>query len=281
MKAVYVSALLVLPAGCMLASEGTLMQADIKVLRSQLDAVKTGVDEDREALRGAIVRAEKKTAEVQEALDQLNNSARRTDADLGIQLDALQKTVQELTGKLEEVSFKLTQVEKAEKTSAAVVAQETKPEEPAQAPPEPKLMLPSDKKSAAELVVKLLNAREASKQNEGKRLAGDLLAKWPKDENVSDVVRLALGDHLADEKQFQKAVVEYKKVLDVFPKGSRADQAMYKIAQAFTQMGYKEDAKVFFEELLRRYPKSELIKDTKARLAELEKAKKDTKGKKK
>ncbi len=281
-RTLFVSALLVLPGGCMLASEGTLMQADIKVLRSQLDAVKTGVDEDREALRGAIVRAEKKTAEVQEALDQLNNSARRTDADLGIQLDALQKSVQELTGKLEEMSFKLAQVEKAEKSATTTVAADVKlPEEPSQAPPEPRLSLPTDKKSATELVVKLLSAREASKQNEGKRLANELLAKWPKDENVSDVVRLALGDHLADEKQFQKAVVEYKKVLDVFPKGSRADQAMYKIAQAFTQMGYKEDAKVFFEELLRRYPKSELIKETKARLTELEKAKKDTKGKKK
>ena len=279
MRAIYLGALFALPS-CMLASEGTLMQADIKVLRSQLDAVKTGVDEDREALRGAIVRAEKKTAEVQEALDQLNNSARRTDADLGIQLDALQKTVQELTGKLEELNFKLAQVEKTDKAPVAAAVETKTPDEPSQAPPEPKLALPADKKSATELVTKLLNAREASKQNEGKRLAGELLSKWPKDENVSDVVRLELGDRLADEKQFQKAVVEYKKVLDVFPKGSRADQAMYKIAQAFTQMGYQEDAKVFFEELLRRYPKSELVKDTKARLAEIEKAKKDKKVKK-
>ncbi|MCC6808727.1 MAG: tetratricopeptide repeat protein [Deltaproteobacteria bacterium] len=267
--------------GCLLQSEGELMQADIKALRKQLDAVKAGVDEDREALRAAIVRAEKKTLEVHEALEQLNSSARRTDADLGIQLDALQKTVQELTGKLEELNFKLAQIERAEKSGNTPVASEVKPMELDPTPPEPKQPLPSDKKAAAELVVRMLQARETPKREEGKRLAADALARWPKDEGTTDVIRLALGDRLADEKQFQKAVVEYKKVLDVFPKGVRADSAMYKIAQAFTLMGYHEDAKVFFEELLRRYPKSELTKDTKARLVELEKAKKDKRDKKK
>lgn len=278
-RLVYIA--LALPSACLLQSEGELMQADIKALRAQLDAVKSGVDEDREALRAAIVRAEKKTLEVGEALEALNNSARRTDADLGIQLDALQKTVQELTGKIEELNFKLAQLERAEKTATATNEPKTPNEVEPSAPPEPRQTLPADKKAAVELTLRLLGAREAPKREEGKRLASELLTKWPKDEGTSDVVRLAVGDRLADEKQFQKAVVEYKKVLDAFPKGSRADSAMYKIAQAFTQMGYHEDAKVFFEELLRRYPKSELTKDTKARLAELEKAKKDKKDKKK
>lgn len=263
-------------SGCLLQSDGALMQADIQTLRGQLDAVKTGIDDDREALRGAIVRVEKKASELQEAIDALNSSARRTDADLGIQLDALQKTVQELTGRFEEVSFKL---DRAQQAAAATPVGETKAEgkgPPGEtAPPEPaeqKLALPADKKGAVDLVTKLLASKDAKQLADGRRLAADALNKWPKDEGVTDVLRLALGDRLVDEKQYQKAAVEYKKVLDAFPKGVRADAAMFKIAATFAaQPGYKEDAKVFFEELIKRYPKSGFAKEAKVRLSELDK----------
>jgi TolA-binding protein len=52
---------------------------------------------------------------------------------------------------------------------------------------------------------------------------------------------------------------------------------MYKIALTMMAMGYQEDARVWFEELIKTFPKSELVRDSKARVAELEKAKKDKK----
>jgi len=244
------------------------MQADIKALRAQLDAVKTGIDEDREALRTAIVRAEKKTLEVQEALDALNNSARRTDADLGIQLDAIQKTVQQLTGSFEEINFKMDRLEKSEKTALAAQPQQAQPDA---ADMSEKVVLPADKKAATTLVTGLLASKDSKQRDDGKRLANEALNKWPKEEGTADVIRLALGDRLNDEKQYQKAVVEYKKVLDTFPKGARADAAMFKIAQTFAAMGYAPDAKVFFEELIRRFPKSTHVKEAKAKIADLDK----------
>ncbi len=269
MRALAQTLALFLFGGCLLQSEGQLMQADIKALRAQLDAVKSGIDEDREALRAAIVRAEKKTIEVQEAIDALNNSARRTDADLGIQLDALQKSVQQLTGQLEELGFKLERLEKSERTAAAPA-----PAGHAEATPaEERVVLPADKKQAAELVTKLLTSKETKQREDGKRLANELFAKWPKEEGTTDVVRLALGDRLVDEKQYQKAIVEYKKVLDTFPKGARADAAMFKIAQTWAALGQPTDAKVFYEELLRRFPKSIYVKDAKLKIAELDKIK--------
>lgn len=260
--------IVLLCSGCLLQSEGRLMQADIKVLRAQLDAVKTGIDEDREALRTAIVRAEKKTLEVQEALDALNSSARRTDADLGIQLDAIQKTVQQLTGSFEEINFKMDRLEKSEK---AALAATPPPQAPDAAEMPEKVTLPSDKKGATELVVKLLNSKDSKQRDDGKRLAADLLNKWPKDEGTADAARLALGDRLAEEKQYKNAIVEYKKVLDIFPKGARADVAMFKIAQTFASMGFAPDAKVFYEELVRRFPKSSHVKEAKAKIADLDK----------
>jgi TolA-binding protein len=260
--------------GCVLQSEGRLMQADIKALRSQLDAVKSGIDEDREALRSAIVRAEKKTLEVQEALDALNHSARRTDADLGVQLDTLQRSVQQLTGNFEEISYKLDRIEKsAPANPTAVVAPVAPPPTESGEPIVARPTLPSNKREAGDIVSKWVLSKDPAQREDGKRLANEALVKWPKDEGVTDVIRIALGDRLLEEKQYNKAAVEYKKVLDAFPKGARADSAMFKIAQTFALMGATPDAKVFFEELVRRFPKSSHVKEAKAQLSALDKPK--------
>lgn len=266
---------------CMMQREGNLMKADLRALRSQLEATKKGMDEDRAALQAALGAAEKKTAEVGEALEKLNTAAQRNDADFGVQMDKLAQALQEMTGKLEEVSFRLDRLEKKDKSAAE---EGTAPTPVANdkvgiaLPPESRLALPSERAAAQALVLKQLDNKS---NDEGKRLAQEFVGKWSKDEGATDVVRLALGDRFAADKLYQKAVIEYKKVLDAFPKGSRADDAMFKIAQTFLLMGYHEDAKVFFEELVRRYPKSSLVKDAKAKLGEVEKAKKDKKPAKK
>jgi TolA-binding protein len=252
--------------GCVTQAEGERMKADMSAMRAQLDSVKKGIDADRDALQKAVTHAEEKTKELEDTLEHFNSAARRTDADFGMQMDRLQQTVQELSGKLEESQFRL---DRAEKQSASAPAAAPVPAVPG----ESHTRLPADKAQARQLVVQLLGRGDDRQHDDGKRLANELLAKWPKDEGTSDVVRFALGDRLAEDKLYQKAQVEYKKVLDDFPKGSRADNAMFKIAQTFIATGQYEDAKVFLEELLRRWPKSPLAKESRIKLAELAKKK--------
>ena len=53
------------------------------------------------------------------------------------------------------------------------------------------------------------------------------------------------------------------------------------MGQSFVALNFDDDAKVFFDELLQKYPKSPLVKDAKARLEELNKKKKAPPPKKK
>ena len=266
----------VLCAGCVTQAEGQRMKADMSTMRAQLDSVKQGIDADRDALQKAITRAEVKTKELEDTLDHFNTAARRTDADFGMQMDKLQQTVQEVSGKLEEMQFRL---ERLDKQAGSQPAAQATPVSSPGVQMDQRVRLAPDKAAGRAQVVQLLGSRDDRQRDDGKRLANELLAKWPKDEGTSDVVRLALGDRYAEDKLYQKAQVEYKKVLDEFPKGSRADDAMFKIAQTFVAQAQYEDAKVFLEELLRRWPKSPLAKESKAKLLFIQAKESDAKKK--
>ncbi len=254
--------------GCVTQAEGERMTADLQTLRQELHAVKSGVDSDRTSLQKAVEHAEEKTKELEDTLEHFNTAARRTDADFGLQMDKIQQTIQEVSGKLEEAAFRLDRMEK--QTANGSVQQAASAPSTANNAEAP-VALPNDKKAARDLVSRLLDRGATDKQHEdGKRLAHELLAKWPKDEGTSDVTRLALGDRLVEDKLYQKAQVEYKKVLDDFPRGSRVDDAMFKIGQTFMLTNAPDDARVFFEELIRRYPKSPRVKEAKAKLVELD-----------
>jgi len=264
---------LICTTGCVPIWQGRNMEADITTLRAQLNATKKGIDADRDALQKAINQAQTKALEVEQALDKFNKSSTRNDNDLGLQLDKLTQSMQEMSGRLEDAQFRLDRMDKMAKEAEA---QEKTAATTGQATPS-KPLLPGNQAQAVQLVTKLLIANSEDDRDEGKRLAKEFLVKWPKQEGASDVVHIALADRLAEEKTYQKAVVEYKKVLDDVPKSRRADEAMFKIGKTFMMMGYHEDAKVFFEELVRRYPKSTFVKDAKEKLLELEKLEKSKK----
>ncbi|MBU6375483.1 MAG: tetratricopeptide repeat protein [Bdellovibrionales bacterium] len=57
-------------------------------------------------------------------------------------------------------------------------------------------------------------------------------------------------------KQYQAAIVEYSKIQEKFPKSKRIPGAILRIAESFEAMGFSEDAKGFYQELLSRFPKS-------------------------
>jgi TolA-binding protein len=84
----------------------------------------------------------------------------------------------------------------------------------------------------------------------------------------------ARAKNAKDEKErgtgFKKAILSYQKVLET-PGSNKADGALLKIGLAFEAVGYSDEAKVFYEEILANHPKSPLAKDAKERIAILAK----------
>lgn len=78
-----------------------------------------------------------------------------------------------------------------------------------------------------------------------------------------------LGDILFAKKEYRQAILEYQKYREKFPKGKNVASATYKMGVSFQELGLKDDAKAFFEEVISKAPKSEEAKKSKARLQKL------------
>jgi TolA-binding protein len=70
-------------------------------------------------------------------------------------------------------------------------------------------------------------------------------------------------------KDFRQAILEYQKYREKFPKGKNVAVATYKMGICFQELGLKEDAKSFYEEVISKSPKSDEAKKSKIRLQKL------------
>lgn len=81
--------------------------------------------------------------------------------------------------------------------------------------------------------------------------------------------RFDLAEALFAKKDFRQAILEYQKYREKFPKGKNVTVATYKMGLCFQELGLKEDAKSFYEEVISKSPKSDEAKKSKARLQKL------------
>lgn len=77
-------------------------------------------------------------------------------------------------------------------------------------------------------------------------------------------------EHFA-KKEWKKAILSYQKYVDDFPKGKTVPDAKYRIGVCFQELGMKEEAAAFYEEVVAQYPKSEAGKRSKIRLSKIKK----------
>src|SRR5689334_10850193 len=92
--------------GCVTtAQEGEQMRADIAELQKELKATQA----DRDKL---VAEQQQKSKQLQEALDQLNRAARKSGADLAVDLEKAQNDVTTLRGQVEVLQHRIDQLEK-------------------------------------------------------------------------------------------------------------------------------------------------------------------------
>lgn len=72
-------------------------------------------------------------------------------------------------------------------------------------------------------------------------------------------------------KEWKKAILNYQKYVDETPKGKEVSDSKYKIGVCFQELGMKEEAMAFFEEVVANYGKTDAGKKAKIRLSKLKK----------
>jgi len=96
----------------------------------------------------------------------------------------------------------------------------------------------------------------------------EYLKRFPKAKNA-DNAQFWIGEIYYRDKWYEKAIMEYQKVIENYPDGNKVPAALLKQGLAFSSLNEKPNAKIIFQEIIRKYPTSTEAKIAKEKLSAL------------
>jgi tol-pal system protein YbgF len=275
--------LLGLPACWVSTEKGRMMEADIVKMKAEYASQhKEFTDEaarserERAKLReeqdAALKRIDSKILEVSTALEGLNHAARKTGADLGVELENAQKEIAALRGLVEELQAKSTALD----TNVTQFRQETQTR---LAAGDAMLKEWTDARKGAAKTADRPVSKEAfydlaklkmdsASYDEARALFVEFLQKW-KDDPLCGNAQYWIGESYYAEKRYREAGIEFQKVHDKYPKSDKAPDSMLKVGFSFAELSMMSESKLLLEDVIHTYPKSPAAKLAKEKLAEL------------
>lgn len=271
----------VAPACVVTRAEGDALRQDVDALKDETARLQVE-SSDARANREQLTKLDTRLTELEATLATL----RQADADGGVQLEKLVAEVQTLRGELEEARHELGQQRASVESilarppvAVAAAATAPKQDDPSKTVQVDGQDVPADPKEHYAFGKKFFDDKKFGESAEAfdlflVRHKGDLVdnAAFWKAESYYQLGNAA-GEKAAREKAYKQAILSYQRVLET-PNSAKADGALFKIGLSFEQLGFADEARVFYEELLAKYEKSPLVAEAKKRLKALKPAKK-------
>jgi len=232
--------------------EGEKMRARIDALEKDLKAER----ESRQAEQTA------KLKQVQDAMDALNRAARKSGADLAVDLEKAQNDLAQNRGTLEVIQHRLDQMDQANADrDRRFIATRQK-----------ELEHPTDKAGLYALGRKKLDAGDTGG---ARQLFNEFLTKFGNDELAGNA-QYWLGETFYAEKRWNDAIVEYQKVLKEHRGSEKTPDALLKIGMAFQNQKDCKNAMLFFDEVEQAYKSSPAAKTARDQASQCRAPKKRT-----
>ena len=268
------AALLVLPlAACFVPLEkGRQMEARIQRLEVQNVENERALEEQKQAYREKIERVDLKLKEVQAKIDELNQAAKRSGADLGVTLARLQDDFSKLRGELEVEGHKLGEIDK----SATALRSDTDARfaalkgQGAMDSYEARQRIAALKKPDDKVAILALGQQQEEKGDKGvaREIYEEYVRRWPNDPKAAEAGWRA-AELFFEQGRFRDALLAYGRVAEAFPKSDRAPPSMLGAGESMLKLEMKDDAVSVLTQLVERYPKTDAEARAKAKLKEL------------
>lgn len=94
------------------------------------------------------------------------------------------------------------------------------------------------------------------------------LLRYPKSAQA-DNAQFWIGEVYYREKWYEKAILEYQKVIEKYPQGNKVPSALLKQGLSFFNLGDKANSRLILKELVKKYPTSSEAKIAEKKLPEL------------
>jgi len=255
---------LALLAIVLLVGGGCALQEDLVTVNSRVTTQSKKAEADRVALRAELSRSEE--------------TYRNQYADLRALMNDLRDDVQGLRGQLEESGYdaqqraksdarRQKQWEKVEKQLQSSLDRIIRLEaylgmEPSEkllpseaAATEPHAEKPTTEQTPDGLYAAAKQRFDRGEYEDARQLFQTLLEQHPQSDNA-DNAQFWIGEIYYHEKWYEKAILEYQKVIENYPKGNKVRSALLKQGLAFSNLGDGDNAKLILKELVRKYPNS-------------------------
>ena len=127
---------------------------------------------------------------------------------------------------------------------------------------------PGKELSDDELYVRAKQSFDNGEYETARKGFQDLLDKYPKSRSA-DNAQFWIGEIYYREKWYEKAILEYQKVIENYPQGNKVPGSLLKQGFAFLNIGDETNARLILRELMNKYPESNEAKVAGKKLDEL------------
>jgi tol-pal system protein YbgF len=248
---------LVLVPGCYSPEKGKMLELRVDKLTQDNEALRAEVKAQGDKMNESLPRVDQKVAEVTKALEGLDQAARRSDADIGVQLQKAVEDMATLRGQVDAYSHQLDQLQ------TQVNALGGKPP----VAPAADIPRPADKKEFFQLAYAKQKANELAV---ARQLYVDFIRKYPRDELAGEA-HFQLAESYFTEDKCPEALPEYVQLVKAFPNSKSMPTALLHSADCFQRLKNLDAAQAALDQVIKRYPGTDAAKKAKARLAELKK----------
>ena len=218
---------------------------------------------------------ESKLSEYGKSLDKDDKDLRSKTASQSAMIDSLREEIRILSGRLEEAEYFLKQKIQAFEKSSEVIDKTTNSNKNRIARLEQylnfestasgqKSIADSGKTSEKQVENQLSedgiyqSAKQAYDQGDfeaAREGFNKLITQYPTSKNA-DNAQFWIGEIYYHEKWYEKAILEYQKVIEIYPKGNKVQASLLKQGFAFLNLGDKSNARLILSELIKKYPTS-------------------------
>lgn len=207
------------------------VREQIQSLRSQLAGYRVETTQFREDLQGLTGRVE----ETEFRLRQRSEGGKQAGERLDSRMDRIDSATAENSQRIRQLEQYLSLDAQRQQASPAPTP-ESSPE------PDADALYAGARKSFDE--GNLTQARESFQK---------LLEKFP-DSAQADNAQFWIGETYYREKWYEKAILEYQKVIETYPEGNKLPAALLKQGFAFIELGDTANARLILKELVRKFP---------------------------
>ena len=265
--------------GCVTTrAEGDVLRSDMRMLKDEMARMNRAQMEDKALMVEKLGDVSTRIENAETAIRTL----RQQNADTGVKNEKIIAELQALRGEVEEVRHELGKTSKSVedllvRPPVSVATAEAAP--PVNAPvKEPATAWPKNKEALLAQVQEkfdggsFLESIEAVEiylsRYKGEKKADLDDAYFLKGESYRGLASKG-ANKKAKEDSLKKAVLAYQNVLTGYPKSKHAAAVLFKIGQAFEDLGFQTDAMVFYEEVIAKHKKSAFVPKAKKRIKKI------------